>query len=835
MSTLLAPLLARVRLFRNRRRLLRSGLFDRGWYVAAAGLEQGGDPATHFLNVGGAGGRDPNPLFDTAWYAGQNPDVAREGANPLMHYLSAGAAEGRDPNPFFSSAWYLTAYPDVAESGANPLAHYLAYGSAEGRRPSPRFDPDFYLRQLARDEPGRAEPLKHFLTQGRSLGLKPAPDLSEPAGEPVEWAGIRALEAWTGPPAGEMALFVTHAPDGRLKPHVRPHLDALRRNGVDVILLVAGEAGLVEAAAAGPLAGLYARANAGFDFAAWAHLLKLLPELWDAPGLYLLNDSVIGPLGETAYSAMMARIRASAADVVGLTESREHRWHLQSYFLFLRVTALRHAQIQAFFNAVRIVQDKQAVIDDYEVALAGEAVAAGLKVEALFRKGAETNPTLFAWRDLLADGFPFLKASVVTERHDTVDSSGWREALETGGLDPGLGEALLTSHPAAPAPSDALAKAAAGPWAPDRIAFYGPWNYANGLGEAGRGYLSALWRLGGGLNVHGLKTPFHVHRRLTPGYDVRDFVEPADAAVVHLNPDGWHLLTAEQLRAIGRARLRIGIWFWEMDHLPDFFRPNLDKVDVVWAASRYCVDTFASATGHPVHLVPCVVPVPEGAPVRGPLDRTILYVFDGSSYLVRKNPMALVEAFELSDLAGRGWRLVLKTKNLGEHAEQAARLTTRCAEVGGVTLIDRPISREAMAALFERAAIYASPHASEGFGLTIAEAMAAGKVAVATDYAGSRDILDDSCGFPVAYDLVTLTEDFGHYRRGGRWAAVRVEALAEALVRAATGLEAGDHALGDRARARIAERLSADAVAEAMRASFAAIAPLAAGVEARRA
>ncbi len=833
MRTTLAPLLARVRTWRDRRRLLRSGLFDPAWYRAASPMPRRVDPAIHFLTVGGREGRDPNPLFDTAWYAEQNPDVARHGANPLLHYLQAGAAEGRDPNPFFSSAWYLSAYPDVAGGGANPLAHYLSHGGGEGRRPSPRFDPDFYLRQLPQDEPGRAAPLTHFLTQGARRGLKPAPDMLEMAGEPVEWADIGVLKAWTGSTAREVALFVTHAPQGRLKPHVRAHIEALGRAEVDVILIVAGEARFTDEAAAGPLAGLYARANVGFDFAAWAHLLKLLPGLWDVPGLYLLNDSVIGPVGEEAYRAMISRVRASPADLVGLTESRERRWHLQSYFLFLRAPALRHAQLQGFFNAVRGVGDKQAVIDEYEVALAGEAVAAGLKVEVLFQKGAQTNPTLFAWRALLAEGFPFLKASVVTGRHDSVDSAGWREALQAAGCDPALGDALLAAQspsapPQTPQPDDTAA------WKPERIAFYGPWNYANGLGEAGRGYLSALWRLDGGLNLHGLKTPFHIHQRLTPGYDVRDFVEAADAAIVHLNPDGWQFLTLGQVRAIARARVRIGLWVWEMDHLPDFYRPNLDKVDVVWTPSRYCADVFAAETGHPVHVVPHVVPVPPEPPADAALQRTILYVFDGSSYLARKNPLALVDAFARSQLAARGWRLVLKTKNLGDHPGQALALVERCAAVVGVTLIDRPLSREQMAALMEEAAIYASPHASEGFGLSIAEAMAAGKVVVATDYGGSRDFLDGSCGLPVAYDLVTLTEDFGHYRKGGQWAAVRVDALAQALVRGADSLERGERTLGAAARARIADRLSADRVAQAMAASFAEIAQVADRLEAGR-
>ena len=833
MKASLAFLRTRVRAWRDRRRLLRSGLFDAAWYRSAGpALPRGRDAAAHFLATGAREGRTPNPLFDTTWYVERHPDVVREGANPVLHYLLSGAAEGRDPNPFFSSTWYLSAYPDVAAGGSNPLAHYLAHGDAEGRRPSPRFDPDFYLRQLPPGERGQAAPLAHFLTHGARRGLKPAPEMLELPGEPVEWADIHALRPWVGPAKRDTALFVTHAADGRIKPHVRTHLGALARAGVDVILIVAG-ASEVDATAAGPLAGLYVRANAGFDFAAWAHVLKLLPALWDAPGLYLLNDSVIGPVGEEPYQAMMRRVRASPADLVGLTESRERGWHLQSYFLFLRSGALRHARIQAFFNAVRTVEDKQAVIDGYEVALAGEAVEAGLKVETLFEKGAQANPTLFAWKRLLAEGFPFLKASVVTGRHDTVDSSGWREALLAAGADPGLGEALLAPPLHVPAPAAAPAPEPT-PWTPARIAFYGPWNYANGLGEAGRGYLSALWRLDGDLNLHGVKAPFHIHRRLTPGYDVRDFVEPADVAIVHLNPDAWQYLTTEQVRTIDRARVRIGLWVWEMDRLPDFYRPNLDRVDVVWTPSRYCADAFIADTTLPVHVVPHVVPVPAERSADGPLQRIVLYVFDGSSYLTRKNPLALVEAFERSRLASRGWRLVLKTKNLGDHPDQAQALASRCAATAGVALVDRPASLEEMASLMDRASIYASPHASEGFGLTIAEAMAAGKVVVATDYGGSRDVLDESCGLPVAYELTTLSEDFGHYRKGGRWAAVRVDALADALTCAAEGLERGERTLGAAARARIADRLSADRVADAMRASFAQIAPLADGIEARR-
>ena len=67
-------------------------------------------------------------LFDSAFYLEQNPDVGRTDINPLRHYLTSGALEGRDPHPLFDTDWYLQQNPDLAASGVNPLVHcYIDY------------------------------------------------------------------------------------------------------------------------------------------------------------------------------------------------------------------------------------------------------------------------------------------------------------------------------------------------------------------------------------------------------------------------------------------------------------------------------------------------------------------------------------------------------------------------------------------------------------------------------------------------------------------------------------------------------------------------------------
>ncbi|KRB81314.1 hypothetical protein ASE00_15090 [Sphingomonas sp. Root710] len=50
-----------------------SGLFDEAWYLARYGdaADSGLDPVEHYLTIGAAKGYNPNPLFDTGFYARQ--------------------------------------------------------------------------------------------------------------------------------------------------------------------------------------------------------------------------------------------------------------------------------------------------------------------------------------------------------------------------------------------------------------------------------------------------------------------------------------------------------------------------------------------------------------------------------------------------------------------------------------------------------------------------------------------------------------------------------------------------------------------------------------------
>ncbi|MEM9010190.1 MAG: glycosyltransferase family A protein [Pseudomonadota bacterium] len=65
-----------------------------------------------------------NGLLDPAHYRAAYADVARNGADAVSHYVEVGAAELRDPNPWFDTAGYLRQHPELLVTGINPLVHF---------------------------------------------------------------------------------------------------------------------------------------------------------------------------------------------------------------------------------------------------------------------------------------------------------------------------------------------------------------------------------------------------------------------------------------------------------------------------------------------------------------------------------------------------------------------------------------------------------------------------------------------------------------------------------------------------------------------------------------
>lgn len=653
-------------------------------------------------------------------------------------------------------------------------------------------------------------------------------------------------------PGSEVALMVTHAPAGRLKPHVLPYIRQLRGSGLQVLLVVVvdrplelldEELALID--------GIILRDNGGYDFGAWADGFRLCPTLFGASLLVMTNDSIIPTANTATFQTMMDRVRSCPADIVGLTASHEYGWHVQSYFLAFKPKALSSWGFQHFIRDIERFDDKDKVIRTYEVPFATQMRAAGLTVKALFSGSFSANPTFFSWRELIEQGFPFIKLLMLRKEFAKVADwpevlkdieDNWPEVTAKAGFDVELIRKSIRAAEISSVPqgerNNALIEnperfSQISQDHPLRVAYFGPWNYENGLGSANREMLCALRHMDVQINAYPIEKPFHIHRLLCPAIKNIDFHAQPDVAIIHLNPDSWNVLTDEQRAIIRSAKRRIGYWVWETDRLPPAWDQELHSVDRIWAPSEYCAEVFRAATGIPVDVVPHPVRIPakittdRTAVLRrfgiDPARKVILYIFDGASYLVRKNPEALIRAFAASCLAAKGWELVLKTKHLHDRPEAGQALTDLVKTTPGAHLLEVSLHADEVTSLLAAADIYASPHCSEGFGLTVAEAMATGKPVIATDYSGTRDFVKAEWAYPVPAAIWTLEDSHGHYLAGHTWAKIDEAALATSLAKAAEAIDRGDQSIGQAAREAVGRMLSYEAVADKIKDSFSAL------------
>lgn len=368
---------------------------------------------------------------------------------------------------------------------------------------------------------------------------------------------------------------------------------------------------------------------------------------------------------------------------------------------------------------------------------------------------------------------------------------------------------------------------------PLRVCFIGPWQYWMGLGIASQSYLIVLQHMKVPLNALPIffqhkQLEWHETSTMPPHFEGH-----ADVALIHLNPENWvAYLTAEAQQSMAQARFRIGLWLWECSQLPRSWLPAFSLVHAIWAPSTYCAALIRRYTNLPIHVVPYTVSLPDLAQVDNayrrvrdmlslsPTARIVSYIFDGSSIVARKNPQALIRAFANTTLHQQGWVLVLKTKHLDNDILQAADLRGLVQRVPGVLLVEEVLTSIQLNELMLGCDIYASSHCSEGFGLTVVEAMAAEKPVVATDYGATTDYLDDTTGYPVAYRPVTLSHTIGPYRAGSEWAQVDEDDFAKQLIQAALDVVAGNKERAQRARERIGAQLSVSAVRALMEESL---------------
>ena len=203
------------------------------------------------------------------------------------------------------------------------------------------------------------------------------------------------------------------------------------------------------------------------------------------------------------------------------------------------------------------------------------------------------------------------------------------------------------------------------------------------------------------------------------------------------------------------GRYTIGVWFWEVDEFPQALHAAFNYVDEIWVASEFVRRALLKVSPKPVVKIELPIAIPERLPqpavTKLPNGFVFLFSFDFLSVLERKNPAGLIEAFKRAFRPEEGAVLVLKTINGDQRVREMEKVRFAAHGRPDIHLSDGYLSATEKQGLVELCDCYISLHRSEGFGLTMAEAMAIGKPVIATAYSGNLEFMTAQnsylCGF----------------------------------------------------------------------------------------
>jgi hypothetical protein len=279
------------------------------------------------------------------------------------------------------------------------------------------------------------------------------------------------ISSWPASPitlGPKIVLFMHFDRYGNVRPQLLHYMRELAGSGRNVVFIT--NAGKLTANAMAAVqqicVAVIIRKNQGYDFGAWRDGLEFLQ--LPRPGteeIIFANDSVFGPF--FPLTAMLEKIDYNKADVWGLTDSWQFRYHLQSFFLAFGKTALQSKAFTKFWGSVRPVPVKTYIVKNYEVGITQAMTKGGLTCSAIWpyevllgmverldfkklitfkkydfrrldpvsltrqvhlqriRDGvarrSPLNPTAELWRQLLLAGFPFIKRELLRDNPTNVE------------------------------------------------------------------------------------------------------------------------------------------------------------------------------------------------------------------------------------------------------------------------------------------------------------------------------------------------------------------------------------------------------------------------------
>lgn len=300
---------------------------------------------------------------------------------------------------------------------------------------------------------------------------------------------------------------------------------------------------------------------------------------------------------------------------------------------------------------------------------------------------------------------------------------------------------------------------------------------AVGVGESARLCAGALSEAGRAIALSDVST--HPDENAFAGWMRSQLpTEAAGSRIWHLNPP--MLPRAILKKGVGNftRAFNIGYFAWELEVVPAEWRNAMHYMNAVFVPSEFTRRAIAPLTKAPVIVVPHPVieaPATDGMRERFGIEEDaflVSFIFSAGSSINRKNPQAVIEAFRIFAAECPKAFLLMKASGDLNKDEGLRELVASVAGNSRIRIVTDRLSNADINGLIRSSQAYLSLHRSEGFGLTVAEAIMQRTPVISTAWSGTADFCDPGNSWLVASPLIPVVDTHPEFAglEGAVWA-----------------------------------------------------------------
>jgi len=237
---------------------------------------------------------------------------------------------------------------------------------------------------------------------------------------------------------------------------------------------------------------------------------------------------------------------------------------------------------------------------------------------------------------------------------------------------------------------------------------------------------------------------------------------------------------------------------WESETLPGDYIVNINLFDEVWTPSEYCKTCLEKFIALPIKVIPHPIDIELKPTYDTDAEHfynkemfNFLFIFDYNSSIERKNVINLIQTFRSTF---EGWDnnafLTIKTSKSEKFSAEKDQIIQAVGDSGKIKIVEKIFAKNVLNYIISRCDSYISLHRSEGFGLTMAEAMYFGKPTIGTGYSGNLQFMNDENSFLVKAQKVSYGSDDLNYNSETIWSEPSLDEASEYLKKIYSGGEA---------------------------------------------